>query len=457
MSTSVCQSMSNTAFLVYGIKHIPSKATVAMTMSVDRKYSLEWVRSERHRRANLFDFTKNSESSNIASHVRSIARHLVCVQSQELDATLVALWTRLPYPRPDKAHLLKLFSEPCALVTRYWGPRVTLQLSVPDVRAVVSAACANAVRRSRTLSLVRGLSPGHAGAVRDASERLEGEVTRLFESQPCVASDHVAELVSKSMGHQLDELPAALRKLLHQGLRYTTAVLLTVDGIAKRGIETNRNVTLFRDATPHPQLDAVQATVALARAYFKAYAPASEADFRRWVGVPALQSRQSVSTLISDGELVEVDTDLGTLLVPAPTAKMGGKSFEKHRWDVDTSKEGDEFPKVVFRGKFDPLLLAHADKTWIIDDQWRSHVWSSNADIAATVLVDGRIVGTWKHVKGCVAVTLFETISKRDIIAEIKRGALEIGSDYYGHECVEVCLSQSPGRGRNKRKRDKGR
>lgn len=110
-------------------------------------------------------------------------------------------------------------------------------------------------------------------------------------------------------------------------------------------------------------------------------------------------------------------------------------------------------PRVVFRGKFDPLVIAHAEKSWLIDDQWRPHVWSANADIAATVLVDGRIMGTWKLVKRSIAVALFEKISERDVITEIKREALKIGRDYYGHEEMEVCVNQPFSGSRNRQKR----
>ena len=44
---------------------------------------------------------------------------------------------------------------------------------------------------------------------------------------------------------------------------------------------------------------------------------------------------------------------------------------------------------------WDSLLLAHADRTRVIDDADRAVVIAPNGDTLATFLVDGRVAGLW--------------------------------------------------------------
>ncbi|MBO9374579.1 MAG: winged helix DNA-binding domain-containing protein, partial [Chloroflexus sp.] len=48
-------------------------------------------------------------------------------------------------------------------------------------------------------------------------------------------------------------------------------------------------------------------------------------------------------------------------------------------------------------GRFDPLLLATRDKHWLIDDACYKRVWRPAGHIEATIVLGGRIVGTWRY------------------------------------------------------------
>ena len=56
---------------------------------------------------------------------------------------------------------------------------------------------------------------------------------------------------------------------------------------------------------------------------------------------------------------------------------------------------------------WDSVLLAHVDRTRIIDDSVRSVVIRSNGDVLPTVLVDGRVAGVWRTVPDGVEVRSF--------------------------------------------------
>ena len=50
--------------------------------------------------------------------------------------------------------------------------------------------------------------------------------------------------------------------------------------------------------------------------------------------------------------------------------------------------------------QFDALIMGHKDKTRFIDPEARSRIFLPRADVAATMLVDGRVQGVWTLKKG---------------------------------------------------------
>ena len=48
-----------------------------------------------------------------------------------------------------------------------------------------------------------------------------------------------------------------------------------------------------------------------------------------------------------------------------------------------------------FLPEFDSLLLAHKDRTRVIDDEHRKALATKNLRVKATFLVDGRVAGSW--------------------------------------------------------------
>ncbi len=71
----------------------------------------------------------------------------------------------------------------------------------------------------------------------------------------------------------------------------------------------------------------------------------------------------------------------------------------------------DEWP-VRLLGRFDPCLLPHQSKEWVVSERYRQRIWTKNADTFAAVLTHGRIRGFWKVIEknstAVVTVTIFE-------------------------------------------------
>jgi hypothetical protein len=68
--------------------------------------------------------------------------------------------------------------------------------------------------------------------------------------------------------------------------------------------------------------------------------------------------------------------------------------------------------------EFDNLVLAHADRTRLLDDEHRPLVVTKNLRVKATFLVDGRVAGTWKSERKGKKATLtlepFARLRKKD-------------------------------------------
>jgi hypothetical protein len=56
-------------------------------------------------------------------------------------------------------------------------------------------------------------------------------------------------------------------------------------------------------------------------------------------------------------------------------------------------------------GMWDNVLLAYADRSRIVPDEYRPIVIRRNGDVLPTLLVDGRVAGVWRAVDGTVEVS----------------------------------------------------
>jgi hypothetical protein len=150
--------------------------------------------------------------------------------------------------------------------------------------------------------------------------------------------------------------------------------------------------------------DAEAANVELARRYLRAYGPASVHDLAFWRGAPVPDARRWLAALgrelaelrVGEHALLALRDDLDALNVAPPP---------RERWPVR------------LLGRFDPLLLAHRDKRWLIDPRNYKRVWRVAGHIEGTVLDRGRIVATWRYERAPsglrVGVAPFAPLPKR--------------------------------------------
>lgn len=149
---------------------------------------------------------------------------------------------------------------------------------------------------------------------------------------------------------------------------------------------------------PHGHGDEPQ-LAELARRYLDAYGPAGPEDLATWSGLPIREARKAWK-LIED-ELVET--------------KVGGRPA----WILATRADWLEAleprpPLVRLLPSFDTYLLGYAERDLAVAPQYQKRVNRGGGVVNPTVLLDGRVVGTWnrKQTRGRLqtVVTPFEEL-----------------------------------------------
>ncbi|MDQ7793814.1 MAG: winged helix DNA-binding domain-containing protein [bacterium] len=115
----------------------------------------------------------------------------------------------------------------------------------------------------------------------------------------------------------------------------------------------------------------------LLRRYFRAYGPATLADFAWWSGLTVAEARDSLDRAGEGLQAVRLAGQRAPAYLYPRTAPAG------------------ELPTALL-GPFEPLILGYRDRSRFLDPANRKLVVGPTGMVAAVVLHRGRIVATWK-------------------------------------------------------------
>jgi hypothetical protein len=258
--------------------------------------------------------------------------------------------------------------------------------------------------------LVRLVGPGVARAARSRWRQLgltDDVLDAVTEALPAILADgprtrREIRVALEERGVALDPDPQA----------HTHAVMhASVAGLICRGPDHGRDSTFVLVDDWLPQAPAGpsgdDAVAELARRYFAAYSPATVADFAAWSGLPG---RRCVD-LIRD-ELTPTDVD------GQPGYRLG---------QVEPARGLRLLPA------YDNYLVGYRDRAAIVPAEHYGSVYQGGL-IKPTVLVDGRVAGTWSlpRAAGRLTVTLFAPLARAAraaLDAEIADVARFVGQD----------------------------
>ncbi len=138
--------------------------------------------------------------------------------------------------------------------------------------------------------------------------------------------------------------------------------------------------------------------------YLAAFGPATAADIAGWLGI------RGVAEVIAPmrEKLVTFKDPRGREVFDLPKSPRPGA-------DADAP--------VRFLPEYDSFILAHADRSRIIDEAHRKALVTKNLIVPATFLIDGRVAGTWKIERKRATATL--RLSPLMPVARAARAAVE--------------------------------
>lgn len=287
-------------------------------------------------------------SRNGAAQVAAAALGL---QAQDVGASRLGVRARTS--GVDEAGVIKA----CAVersVVRTWLMRATVHLvAAEDVRWLVALFGPMIERRFRTVRWPQ-----------------LGIDDRLIEA----AIPQVCELLA---GRELTrhEIAAALAdrgiRLAEDGQAVTHLLLaLSCRGVTCRAGDRGRDSTfaLLDDWVPSAPAPA-DPMAELARRYFRAFGPATAADFTTWSGLPAGAAVKAIRN-----ELTEVEFD------------------GRRGWTLGAVEPVEGLRLLPM---FDNYLLGYRDRTAMLDPALHGQVYVGGI-IKATVVCDGRVIGSWR-------------------------------------------------------------
>ena len=322
----------------------------------------EQIRWFRQRRSGLAEPFETPEAA---------AAALGGVQAQILSAAMLALWNRSAAGATTSEALAARLFEARSLI-RLWGQRHTLHLYASVDWPLIHATFAD--RRTWW--------------EREAEKNSELDVTlyRRGVARVAVLLKKRGSLSRKELRESGIQLPEALlspwggvfAELVRQGV----ACLARWEGGEARYAHRDH---WFPGQVWKPRV-ASEAGPELARRYFRCYGPGSLGDLAYWLGRTVTATKGWVDSFREELVPVESGSVAKKLLIHAEDASEL----------MATPPEPADWP-VRMLGRFDPFLLAHRDKDWVVPPAYYNRVWRPAGHIEGIVLDQGRAVATWRY------------------------------------------------------------
>lgn len=285
-----------------------------------------------------------------------VIEHLVGMQAQSPSTPYVGLWSRTAGFQIDDLSSLYRSHD----VVRIAAMRSTIHL--------VSARDCIALRNAVQPVIDRLFNGGYAKLLEGVDlDEMAALGRKAVEAQPMTFSQISRHLASRWP----DRSP--------QALAYGMRALIPLVQVPPRGIwgesgqasHTSAESWITRECKPTMTVEE------LVKRYLAAFGPASVRDFQAWSGL----TRMSDTLEAMSAGLMRFRSEDGVELLDLPDAPR---------------PRGDTAAPVRFLPEWDNALLSHIDRSRIIADDFRKHVYTINGQIPGTVLVDGFVRGRWR-------------------------------------------------------------
>ena len=351
------------------------------------------------------------------------ARGLAGVQAQILTAAMLALWNRTAAGASTEREVAMRLFETRSLL-RLWGQRHTLHLYDTADWPLIHAA--------------------HAG------RRTWWE--REAERDPAVDIEFFRAGVGRARELLRERGTLSRKELRASGIALPEGLLSPWGGVFAELVRlgeacharwedgearyAHREHWLPEFAWTPPTAE--EAHLELARRFFRGYGPGSVGDLAYWRGGTAGDARRWVAALGGESAEVEVETPGGVreMLMLREDLQVA----------AETPPEREAWP-VRMLGRFDPLLLAHREKDWVVSTAAYDRVWRPAGHIEGVVLAHGQAVASWRYERvgaGRLAVRVFPFRPPLPLRVgkEVRRQAKDVAR-FFGLKLAEVRIERA--------------
>ncbi len=154
----------------------------------------------------------------------------------------------------------------------------------------------------------------------------------------------------------------------------------------------------------------------LARRYLAGHGPATAQDLAAWSGIGLRRARRGFELIAS--ELREMGEPGAVLLTEGGDELRTDASADDRSLPAGAAS-ARACPQVALLGHFDPYLLGYASRDFALDPRHAKRIQAGGGFIAPAVLLDGRVVGTWRRHRDDW-LDPFEPLSD-DVLAALER------------------------------------
>lgn len=358
----------------------------------------EQIRWQRFRRAGLVTPFADAPAA---------AAALVGVQAQILPAAGLALWNRTPAYSHNHFDA-NLYND--RTLVKLWGQRGTLHIYASSDWPMLNAA--RAIERTWWERTIARTSENGEQALTEHRELVE-KVAELLRSRETLGRRDLRE----------SGLPLSDDLLSPWGGIFADLVRLGYACHYGRSEGEGRFVARERwlpDLVWEPP-DPTTANLTVLRRYLAAYGPSTQQDFAYWRGIAAGRARAWFKELEPELAEIEIEGQIAYLpkeaideaLRPPPAPEA---------WPV----------RMLYR--FDPYLLAHRSKDWVVPPAHYKAVFRPAGHIEGIVVVRGQAAATWRYDrKGSsliITINPFKPLPKY-VMKQIERRAKEIAAFFH--------------------------
>ncbi|MBU2597793.1 MAG: winged helix DNA-binding domain-containing protein [Actinobacteria bacterium] len=196
---------------------------------------------------------------------------------------------------------------------------------------------------------------------------------------------------------------------------------LLIRGVSRKGWKSNLH-TYFSFNRYFPDLDLhklkeKEAVKLLVKQYLSSFGPVTENDISWWTGLGKTMIKQLLKELEKQTLIINISNLKGNFIL-LKTDKRNLKYFNLSRKGI-----------VNFLPVQDPYIMGYKERERYIDPGDYDNVFDRSGNAAATILLDGRVIGVWdftEKAESTVKIYLFKKVGKA-LLKRIYSEASRIG------------------------------